>query len=212
MLDKIYIINLDKRPDRWEHVEKKVIPLIPKKHVDKVVRISAVDHTHYPMREQRAAGCSYSHVGIWKHAIENNYSNILIIEDDLKWWVDTHTLEEYFDFFETIDYNVIQIAYRNESELLKSKYEKLVHCDSFITTTSYFANVNFLKTMLPEIEFAASQLLLGKPTRTYAIDIFWRKWQADEKWFGTSQKLGWQIDGISSIENRNEKYKENVNV
>jgi hypothetical protein len=63
--------------------------------------------------------------------------------------------------------------------------------------------------MLPEIEFAASQLLLGKPTRTYAIDIFWRKWQTDEKWFGTSEKLGWQIDGFSNIEIQNFIFNEN---
>lgn len=211
MLNKIYIINLDKRTDRWKHVEQNVIPLIPKKHSDKVVRFAAVDHTHYPRREQRAAGCSYSHLGIWKDAIKNNYENILVLEDDVKWLVDYQTIEKCFDFFDTVDYNMIHIAYRNESEIFESNIKELYRCHDFTGTVAYFGKVDFLKKMLSDIEFSASQLMQLKPTRPYAIDIYWRKYQLDDKWYG-SNKIAWTIDNYSNIENRNEKYKENENV
>lgn len=210
-LDKIYIINLDKRTDRWKHVEQNVIPLIPKKYSNKVIRISAVDHTHYPTREQRAAGCTYSHLGVWKNAIENNYANVLVLEDDVKWLVNTEELEKHFDFFDSVDYNMIHIAYRNESEIFESNIKKLYRCHDFTGTVAYFGKVDFLKKMLSDIEFSASQLMKLKPTRPYAIDIYWRKYQLDDKWYG-SNKIAWTIDNYSNIENRNEKYKENVNV
>lgn len=88
IFDKIYCINLDKRPDRWREVST-----FFRKYNIEVERFRAVDGN--PMRWNQskykhaksgafngAMGCIASHLAIWKLAKQNNYKSILIIEDD----------------------------------------------------------------------------------------------------------------------------------
>jgi len=85
--DKIYCINLDKRTDRWNEVQAQF-----KKHGIEVERFSAENgntmgwkkdkYTLKPGAFNGVAGCIASHIKLYKIAKENNYKNILIIEDD----------------------------------------------------------------------------------------------------------------------------------
>jgi hypothetical protein len=81
--DKIFCINLQKRPDRWsvcqEHFEKLNI-------TDNVVRFNAVDFTDdntVSERDKGRYGCTQSHIEIVKLAKNKQYKNILIFEDDI---------------------------------------------------------------------------------------------------------------------------------
>lgn len=73
-VDQIYLINLDRRTDRWEQckheLERVGIPL------ERVHRMSAVQHT------VGAIGCSLSHVAVMCHAISNKFKNVMVLEDD----------------------------------------------------------------------------------------------------------------------------------
>jgi len=68
---KIYCINLDRRPDRWEESLKE----FEKLNIN-VERVSAVDGG--------VSGLTLTNYNIIKEAIFNNYKNILILEDDIK--------------------------------------------------------------------------------------------------------------------------------
>ena len=68
---KIYCINLDRRPDRWEESLKEFERL----NID-VNRVSAIDGG--------ASGLTQTNYNILNEAILNNYENILILEDDVK--------------------------------------------------------------------------------------------------------------------------------
>ena len=74
LFDKIYCINLDSRPDRWEEclVEFEKIGI-----TDQVERFPAQVLT------PGIAGCTKSHYEIVKMAKECGYENILILEDDI---------------------------------------------------------------------------------------------------------------------------------
>jgi len=199
MIDKIYIINLDKRTDRLEHVEKNVIPFLP--YPEKIQRFSAVDHTHYQKSEQRAAGCSLSHLKIWNDAISNNYRNILIIEDDFNWIVPKEKVHQAFTQIESIDYNVIQIAYNTKAPIVKTQHNNLYRCNFALTTSGYFINVDFSKTMIKSIEDSISNLMNTNTTiHQNAIDVIMTKFQNDDKWFLYS-RLGNQIQDHSNITN-----------
>jgi hypothetical protein len=93
--DKIICINLDKRKDRWGDAQIQF-----RKAGIEVERYTAIDGnpmgwSHWrdkiegasidnikPRSFWGAAGCIASHTNIWKMAKENNWSNVLIIEDD----------------------------------------------------------------------------------------------------------------------------------
>ena len=79
--DKIYCINLNQRPERWENCLAEF-----KKHNIKVERFSAIDGTkveHYDNINIGAAGCFMSHLSIFKEMVKNNWSRVLILEDDV---------------------------------------------------------------------------------------------------------------------------------
>ena len=110
--DKAYVINLDRRPDRWEQL---------KEDADKIglelTRWSAVDGTkdidlekhRIGTRTKKTSGiaCFFSHVNIYRDAIANGYEKVLILEDDAKIPEDFYEqLEKLFEFdfadFDTI--------------------------------------------------------------------------------------------------------------
>ena len=91
--DGIYCINLDEREDRWNHSCKQFEKLGVK---ERVKRFSAIKPT-YDSRWDRpvwwsggkrkyprlgAVGCAESHKEIIKLSMEQNFSNVLVFEDD----------------------------------------------------------------------------------------------------------------------------------
>jgi GR25 family glycosyltransferase involved in LPS biosynthesis len=87
--NKIYCVNLDRRPERWEEASKEF-----KKFNLDVERFSAVDGSKMNLSNIKmevlkmeslpgAVGCSLSHRNIIKDAKKNAYDKILIFEDDV---------------------------------------------------------------------------------------------------------------------------------
>ena len=77
-----YVINLDRRPDRWiEFTEKSSSLNIP------IERFSAVDGQNLPKSELRSpapiSACWMSHQAVAKKFLESNAKYCLILEDDL---------------------------------------------------------------------------------------------------------------------------------
>lgn len=91
-VDKIYIINLERRIDRFKKISAKLC-----KFKIEFERFNAVDGTNISIRDEwiqclekgskitspGAYGCLLSHLQIIKSAKQNNYKNILIFEDDI---------------------------------------------------------------------------------------------------------------------------------
>ena len=79
---KIYCINLDRRPDRWEHASEQF-----QKFGINVERFSAIDHKQLdnipPNIQSGAYGCTLSHLGIIERCKNDNVENVLIFEDDV---------------------------------------------------------------------------------------------------------------------------------
>lgn len=81
--DKIYCINLDRRPDRWE---ENCLPQFEKLGLD-VERLSATDGKtldipHTDVYKAELAG-SYSHLNAIKKAKEDGVKTLLLLEDDV---------------------------------------------------------------------------------------------------------------------------------
>jgi GR25 family glycosyltransferase involved in LPS biosynthesis len=114
-LDKIYYINLDRRPDRKQHILKQIYDeKIPH---DKVKRFQAIDGKTYkfnPEEKKMFQDCNFrndgnenltmgnqlSHYYILKEMVENNYQYILILQDDVVFKKDFNThLNKILDNF-----------------------------------------------------------------------------------------------------------------
>lgn len=88
IVDKVYVINLDKDKERMNHMDKQC-----KQHQIDYVRFPAVvgakvekDARLSPFCQQfctdGAKGCALSHHGIWEDMIKQNINSALILEDD----------------------------------------------------------------------------------------------------------------------------------
>ena len=70
----IFYINLEKRTDRKEHVEKE----LEKIGIYGAERFNAISLIN------GAIGCSMSHIKCLETAKKNNWSHVLIVEDDIQ--------------------------------------------------------------------------------------------------------------------------------
>jgi GR25 family glycosyltransferase involved in LPS biosynthesis len=88
IVDKVYVINLDKDKDRMKHMDKQCkehqiqytrFPAVLGSKVEKDSRLSPLCQTFCT---DGAKGCALSHHSIWEDMIKENLTNALILEDD----------------------------------------------------------------------------------------------------------------------------------
>ena len=93
--DKIYCINLNRREDRWNETLEEL-----KKWglSDSVSRYSAIDGNtlnNDTVINNGELGILTTHINIITEAKENNYNNILILEDDIEFTKEIENIDEY---------------------------------------------------------------------------------------------------------------------
>jgi hypothetical protein len=92
--DKIYVINLDRRPDRYETFQKEIF----KYGIENVERFSAIDGTITSNNMKLLAGeigVLQSHLEIIKKCKKEGLKNVLIMEDDVYFSDEILKLDEY---------------------------------------------------------------------------------------------------------------------
>lgn len=199
-IDKIYYINLEKRKDRKESIEKELIKLDPEK--EKTERINAVED------KNGALGCSKSHIIALEKAIENGYENILIFEDDFKFHNIMGYLNECLEeiFTTQKDYDIFLLG-RNLKKH-KRMSEKLIRVYSAQTTSGYLINKKFLPKLLECFKESVNMLENKISSSKAAIDIVWKKYQNDKYNFLSSViTIGYQLPSYSDIEKKFTDYQ-----
>lgn len=96
--DNIFCINLDRRTDRWEEC---LIEFA--KHNLNVKRFSAIDGVSLfglPGLTKGNIGAIYSHRAVIQYAKDNNFENILILEDDVEFHNDINRI--FFEFIQEV--------------------------------------------------------------------------------------------------------------
>ncbi|WP_341266116.1 glycosyltransferase family 25 protein [Morganella morganii] len=74
-VDKVVYINLAERTDRQESIEFQMKKAgIPQ---NKIIRFDAIKN------ENGTLGCTLSHIGVMAMAAEENWENVLVLEDDM---------------------------------------------------------------------------------------------------------------------------------
>ena len=84
MFDRTFVINLDRRPDRWREFQRRFPAGWPFAHPE---LFSAVDGSVGPIPSYfrggpGAWGCLQSHLRIWEQQVSEGLGSVLVLEDD----------------------------------------------------------------------------------------------------------------------------------
>jgi hypothetical protein len=83
VFDKVYLLNLERDVDKYEVVKKKLDSLNIEFEVFKAIDGHKLNCSLLKHGNKGAVGCKMSYMQMFKNAKENNYSRILILEDDI---------------------------------------------------------------------------------------------------------------------------------
>lgn len=110
----IYWINLDRRPDRKQHMEKMLI-----NNIENSVRIQAVDYKNnfhpynvigHPRVIPGLIACTCSHIKALDYFLENSHDEYCFIaEDDISNEYYTYWQEKHYEYLKSSSYDILQL-------------------------------------------------------------------------------------------------------
>jgi len=214
LIDKIFIINLETRPDRKEQIINEM-----NKHnistneyeIFNAIRPSIQDvniwNTRYceHVRKdvnprnftgycQGCLGCLQSHVEVCKLALTRGYKNILILEDDTEFIDNFNKLEEYSKQI-SYNYDMLYLAgsHLGQIAMQGNNIAKIVGTH---TTGSYCIKENAMKYLIDNINGYLKE-----------IDVFYaEEIQTRFNCYTVIPHITKQRDGYSDIQQNNVKY------
>jgi hypothetical protein len=175
---EIIYINLDKRTDRRESIEKVLQGFSFR-------RFPAIIH-EYPF-----VGATLSHINSLQLAIQQNWESVLIMEDDMQW----NNFEKNYPILQDLmkkPYDVIILGGILVSH--NPETHKLYRCNSM---GAYVVHRNYYQTLLNNFGEGYNLLVkdiyqkvpkwgLKRVIRRdveYRIDMYWHRLQARDNWF-----------------------------
>jgi len=193
LVDKTYYINLNRRPDRREHIEKELLH-------------SGLDYERFEAIDESpgSLGCTKSHIEVLKLAKKNHLKNVLILEDDFTFLVSDYKqkLKEFFNM--RLDYDVLMLAYGSLVGEVGPLVGKVM---SAPTTAGYLVNEKYFDTLLQNYEEGLVLLQNTMDHEKYSIDQHWKKLQTEGNWYYFSNRIGRQLPGYSDICNCEVNYE-----
>jgi glycosyl transferase family 25 len=193
-IEKVIYINLEERVDR----KKKLLEQLKRFPDNKIIRFNAIKEI------PGYIGCTKSHIAALEIAIENNWSNCLIVEDDMI-WSNFHRGYKHLENLIKSPYDVISLGstsarYDKETfKLIKGK-----------TTTAYLVNNHYYSILLENFKEGLEKLYENNNNDNYskyALDEYWGILQKEDNWYVVSPALTIQSAGFSNIQNRKVNYE-----
>jgi glycosyl transferase family 25 len=187
-IDKIIYINLDHRTDRKKEVEDEL-----DKFNLKYERFSAISN------KNGALGCSKSHLAVIKKAKENNYKNILVLEDDFDFIVSKDQFYNEIDKLSQASFDVCLLAY-NTPNLYDSSYPFLHKIKDAQTTSGYIVQSHYYDTLIAQWEYAIKMFEETNDDTKYTCDQSWKPLQNKDNWYCFKTRIGKQRKSYSDIQ------------
>lgn len=185
-IEKVVYINLENRKDRRLSIEKE-LSIFPKENV---LRFNAIHH------KKGHIGCSMSHIAVLEMAIKEQWSNILIMEDDAAW---TNFSKGYSILKDLIakPYDVILLS--SHTSQIDSSYR----VTSALSLTAYIVNASYYQTLLNNFKEGLGHFLVnpGKPWY-YCIDKYWRVLLKKDLWYALKPNMMYQKAYHSNTDNK----------
>ena len=196
--DKIYCINLNRREDRWNETLEEL-----KKWglSDSVSRYSAIDGNtlnNDTVINNGELGILTTHINIITEAKENNYNNILILEDDIEFTKEIENIDEYMSLVPS-DWDMLYFGGNHNKHIGKEinlLNEKIIKLNE--TYGIHFVVINN----------TVYDLILNLITkRNKPIDVYYADIQKSYNCYGFNPSIALQRESFSDIQNKNVNYK-----
>jgi GR25 family glycosyltransferase involved in LPS biosynthesis len=190
-INKIIYINLDRRVDRNREMITELVKMGI--HTDTYERFPAI------VSNPGIIGCGLSHKRCLQTALDRNYSNILILEDDFEFIVSRQKLDEslryVFDSFKE-PWDVIMLGY-NLTEQLETDNPVLGRVQRAQTASGYIVRSHYYQTLIDNLGQGNQQLQATGAHWLYANDVYWFPLQRSDKWFYFKNRIGKQRQSVS---------------
>lgn len=203
-IDKIFIINLDYRTDRKEHI----INEMNKHNITNYEFYTAIKpkiedvykwnlnycNNHIDNYKIGQFGCLTSHIEILKIALARNYNTILILEDDVLFKDDYNKIFEYSNQINN-NYDILYLSgsHINPFTNITTNIKK---CTQTYTTHSYLIKKNIINYILDNINNCITE-----------VDVFYANHlQPKFNCYVTYPHITTQIPSFSDIQNKNVTY------
>jgi glycosyl transferase, family 25 len=196
-ISAVVFINLDRRTDRLEEITGEFARM----GIENAIRFPAVEH------KVGAVGCMKSHLAVLKMAKANNWTNVLIFEDDFLFVVDKPTFHASLKIFfrMKMPYDVLMLSYNLR------EYQEINGLVGYarraFTSAGYIIHNRIYDDLIALFE-QNIPLLEAEPDKHYwyALDACWRVLQATREWLYFKKRIGIQRPGFSDIEQRDVSY------
>jgi glycosyl transferase family 25 len=194
-IDKIIYINLDKRTDRREQMERQLDAFGLSYE-----RFPAIYHPF------GIVGCSQSHQAVYRLAKERGYKNVWILEDDFEFVVSRDTFEQCM--MESLESGLLSLSSCDVCMLAYNALEtEDISGNSFPsmwmrilsaqTASSYIVWEHYYDTLIELYDTSIPLLEQTQQHWNYANDQVWKILQCQDRWIAPKQRLGKQRDGFS---------------
>lgn len=188
-IDKIFYINLDKRNDRKEQIEKQLFDY----GITNYERIAAVFH---PMG---SVGCGLSHLKVLQIAKERGYKRILILEDDFEFLVSKEEFEKNIEKLKDVNFEACFLSYNLLDFVQSEEHDFLLRAFKCHTSAGYIINKTSFDMLIKEIQETNHLLEQTGYHWIYANDVVWNKLQKKYIWYCFKTRIGKQRNGFSDI-------------
>ena len=209
LLDHLFYINLDSRPDRNEHFLQEFQKLSQTQtQTTPPERFPAI----CPTSGNGELGCSLSHIRCLEMAKERAYPYVFICEDDLTFLQPDlllKNIQRFWDQPPPTGWDVLIIC-GNNFQPFDAFSEYAIHVHFCATTTGYIVAQHYYDTLLANFKEGAMNLQTNHANpRQYVIDVHWRKLQepVDSRWYMIIPPTATQYQNYSNIEHRHVNYE-----
>jgi len=186
-IDRIFYINLDKRTDRREQIEKELSDY----GITNYERFPAI------FRTMGCVGCGLSHLGVLKLAKERGYKRILIFEDDFEFLVSKEEFKENIEKIKDVEFEVCFLSYNLVDFIQSEEHDFLFRVFKSQTASGYIINDTSFDMLIKEIEETNDLLEKTGYHWIYSCDVVWFKLQEKYKWYCFKTRIGRQRNGYS---------------
>ncbi|WP_413484473.1 glycosyltransferase family 25 protein [Morganella psychrotolerans] len=193
-VDKVVYINLAKRTDRRESIEfqlkKMAVP------PEKIIRFEAIEH------DKGALGCAMSHVAVLTMAKENNWQNVLILEDDMVFNDDDESHDRINYFFSSLVSTDWDAGFLSGSYFkIKQKHGCFYQVFRSYLSNSYIVNQHYYDELIAVFDVSIEKMNEGIIHRNYcSLDVYWHYLMQRDDWYAIYPCVGYQLVDMSDIE------------
>jgi len=204
-IDAILYINLEHRTDRNEHCTneiKKIDPTLSKTH-----RINAVY-----CKENGALGCSLSHIKALELILKNpSWKTVMILEDDFTFITDDSpflhsAIMHLIDSMSYYDMLLLAVGVERFT-ILPTQHPTIYRITSAQTTSGYIISRHYVYTLLANYTQSSQNMIEFGWKSEWCLDQHWKQVMPISNWYTLHQKIAYQYDSYSDIENKFMSYK-----